>query len=305
MTRKLYALLLAGTAACPIAASAQTFTGSVTLGYGLGEVSINPPLGSDSFDLNSVTLDGRIAVDLGNGFSVGGRVDRANLDIEAFPVDIAGNLMNVHAAYAFGGGGWAGLYAEDASISIDMLPIDIGSTQYGIEGGYKGAGYAVSGFYGADDDVSHMGFAASWTGTPKLTVGGSFTRTNIDMFGTDIDIDYFGVAGTYDINEKLNVFAGIGQSSIGDLDGDMTTYGVGLGYDMSGFSKIPMVASIELARSQISAFGADDIIDLDTVRIGLTIPFGAGASKAPLNSVADSILNPSHSAISQTILMAF
>ena len=305
MTTRLCALLLAGAFVSPIAASAQTFTGGFTLGYGTGEVSINPPLPSGSFDLNSLTIDGRIGIDLGNGWSVGGRVDRANIEQDLVPIDIAGNLMSVNAAYSFGGGAWVGLYAEDASISIDVISIDIGSTQYGIEGGYKGAGYAVSGFYGADDDISHMGFAASWTGTPKLTVGGSFTRTNIDAFGADIDVDYFGIAGTYDINDKLNVFAGIGQSSIDDFDGDMTTYGVGLGYDMSGFSKIPMVASIELARSEISAFGASDIIDLDTVRIGLTIPFGSAASKAPLNSVADSILNPSHSAISQTILMAF
>jgi hypothetical protein len=305
MTGRLCALLLAGAFVCPIGAIAQTFTGGVTLGYGMGDVSINPPLPSGSFDLNSFTLDGRIAIDLGNGFSVGGRVDRANIDQDLFPVDIAGNLMTLNAAYAFGGGGWVGLYAEDASISIDLLPIDIGSTQYGIEGGYKGAGYAVSAFYGADDDISHFGLAARWTGTPKLTVGGSFTRTNVALFGSDFDVDYFGLAGTYDINDKLNVFAGIGQTSISNADADLTTYGIGVGYDMSGFAKIPMVASIELARSEIGFSGFSNLVDLDTVRIGLTIPFGAGASKAPLNSVADSILNPSHSAISQTILMAF
>ncbi|MCC6519054.1 MAG: hypothetical protein IT543_09420, partial [Tabrizicola sp.] len=45
--------------------------------------------------------------------------------------------------------------------------------------------------------------------------------------------------------------------------------------------------------------------DLDAVRLGLTVPFGAKGPALPMNSVADSILNPRHGAFNAALTSAF
>ena len=302
--RTVGALLISVVIGTPFAASAEGMTGGVTFGYGMSEMDIIPF--STSTDLDNWSIGGRVAFDMGNGWSLNAAAGHVNVDIDALDTTVTGDRMSFGVAYAFGNGAWAGVYGENGSIGIpDSLPIDFSSTSYGIEGGYKAAGYEFSAFYGADGDITNYGLAGKYTGVEGLELGASVQRTNVEFFGSDTDLDFVGVAAAYTINAQFNVFGGWARTSIDDADADLTTYGIGVGYDMSSFSKVPMIASIEVARTDITFFSTD-VAEQDTVRIGLTLPLGgAAASKVPLNSVADPILNPSHGALSQTIMTMF
>lgn len=296
MSKSLKFILLAGVASLPLPALAQEFGGAITFGYGIGEIS------DLNTDIDSATIDGDISVDLGNGFSLGARGSYANIDIDMLPIDISGNLLGLNAAYSFGGGAWMGAYTEHSDISIDMLPVNFGLTHYGIEGGYKAANYGVSGFAGKGSDLTSYGIAASYNPMAGTVLGANAMRSELSFSGIDADISTYGVAAAHSFTGNFGVFAGVGRSTISGVDADLTTYGIGGSYTFTQLQS-PIVASLELARTDLNMGGSGT--DFDTVRLGLTFPFGNKASVVPNNSVAGAILNPSHSAISQTVLMAF
>ena len=77
--------------------------------------------------------------------------------------------------------------------------------------------------------------------------------------------------------------------------------GIGLGYDLSGWTNMPMVASLELSRSRLSESGVGSI-DVDSVRFGLTLPLGGSSTVAPQNSTAAAAMEPRRNALSTTLL---
>ncbi|PCD76916.1 porin [Pseudothioclava arenosa] len=310
MKRSLTLLAALSLSAAPFAAAyAQDITGGATLGYGFSDIS------DLDLDVDTLTFDGRIKVDVGNGISFGARLDAARIDIDGAPDTIGASVIGADVAYAFGNGFSFGVYAEQGKITTDMLPLDITLTSYGVSGGYAFAKGDVSAFVGVSDtspdlpgnvDIHDFGIAGKYAPMQNLVLAGAFTRTTVSIPGDDMDLDFLGVAAAYDMTPNWTVFAGYANSSIdfGGLDADLDSYGIGVSYDTSALIKVNSFASLELARTDLSVDGMGDG-DMDTVRIGLTFPIGGMGTKVPMNSVADAIMNPAHSAVSQTVLAAF
>jgi len=65
---------------------------------------------------------------------------------------------------------------------------------------------------------------------------------------------------------------------------------------MTGFSA---TVSLEAARTDLAPS------DIDTLRLGLTLPLGKKGPMLPMNSVADSVLNARHGALNAALTSAF
>ena len=282
--------------AFPLPALAQDFSGAVTLGYGLGELS--------DFDqkINSLTFSGAVNVQLDSNWSLGLRANYAAIDIKNLPVDVSANLLGANVAYAFGNGAWVGVYTENSEVSVDLLPINFGVTDFGVEGGYNKDGVEVSAFLGKSTDITSIGIGGKYALSEQAVVGASAIRSSLDFAGLELDVTAVGLAAAWTSSQGWGVFGGATRSSISDIDADLTTIGLGASYTFSAGNN-PVAVSLEMARSDIEVMGFGT--DFDTVRLGVTIPFGNKGTVAPKNSVADAILNPTHSAVSQTILAAF
>ena len=105
------------------------------------------------------------------------------------------------------------------------------------------------------------------------------------------------------VTETLSIFGGLSKSTLDIVDTDLTSFGLGVNYDLAAATGVNASLSVELARSNLSIGGADGSVD--TVRFGFSIPLGKGDFSVPLNSVADAVINPRHSVISSTVLAAF
>lgn len=296
----------------PIAAFAQDISGGATLGYGFSDIS------DIEQDLDSLTFDGRVTVAVGNGVSFGADLSAARVDIDDVPDTINGSVIGAHAAYGFANGVSVGVYAEEAKISSDILSsggigIDPSITSYGMMASYKFANGEVGGFFGRSEtnpsidliDVRDFGLSGTYAPMENLTLAGAFIRTTVENPIEDVDADFIGLAAAYDLNDTWTLFGGYANTSaeFAGIDGDIDTFGIGASYDLTSMMTVKSYVSLELARTDLSINGSG--ADLDTVRLGLSFPFGAEGSNVPMNSVADAIMNPRHSTVSQTILTAF
>lgn len=284
-----------------------TVSGAATLGLGFHDVSDVPQ------DLRTTSLDGRLGVDFGNGLALGVEAGVIGIDIDDVPFDLNADFIGLRGSYAFGNGMSLGLYHERLTLGADVLPIDITLKSTGVSAGYATGDLTLGAFVGqsetspslgSDIDFRDAGLNAKYAMMPNLTLGAAFQRTTIDTPGTDVDLDFLGLAAAYSVNDKLSVFGGLSRTSLDIVDLDATTMGLGLGYSLADMIGFNATASMELARTDLSAGGLG-AGDLDTVRFGLTVPLGAGSTEAPLNSVADSVFNPRHSAINAGLTSAF
>lgn len=299
------------------AAVAQDFSGAVTLGYSHTKQS------ELDATLNGLTLDGRLAFNMGNGVTFGVRYDAFNLNTANQPIDINGNFVGLNVNYDVSDAFSAKVFLEDAAIGAKLGPAsltDIASIKsFGIEGHYKTGGMDFGAFYAqnklggaagliaamGDLDVSSFGLSAKYDAADNFVVGGSFMRTHIDVGavpGADADIDYIGIAAAYGINDQFSVFGGLSQTKQSEAELKVNTIALGGSYDLTDRAGFPLIASLELARTTLKQPTMPISPDVDSIRLGLTMPLGKGSVKAPLNSTADSILNPSHDVISQTFL---
>lgn len=301
--------MLLVTLSAPGLALAQevSFSGAATIGYGSHDLS------DTETDLSTRTLDGRVGMDFGNGFSFGVDVGLLDANIDDVPLDLDARSAGLNGAYRFANGLSVGLYHERLTASIDMIEDNITLKSTGLSFGYEAEALTLGAFIGdsstspeisSDIDVRDYGLTATYGGIEQLSLGVALLRTTIKTPDGDADIDLIGLAANYAINDQFSVFAGISQVSQDDLDFDTTTFGLGVSYDLPEYGGFASTVSLELAQSDLSLFGSD-VGDLDTVRLGLTIPLGGTASKAPLNSVADSIFNPRRSAVSAGLTGAF
>ena len=292
--------------AMPLSAIAQEFQGAVTLGYGMSDVS------DISEDIDTLTFDSRLGYDFGNGIRVGADFDSVRGKMDGISQDVTGSVLGVYGAYAFANGATLGVYAEEANLDIDGVTIDLSATSFGLMGGYETATSQFGGFVGktttdpdlpAGVDIRDFGLSFRHAASDQFTIGGSFVRSEISGPGGDVDLDFIGVAGAYEINPSWTVFGAISKASLDLVDADLTTFGLGVTYDLSSVFHFGSSVSLELARSDASLGGLDG--DLDTVRLGFNIPLGAREFNVPMNSVADSVMNPRHSAVSSFVLSAF
>ena len=291
--KHLLALILS--TALPSIASAQdvTYSGGVTIGWGDQDMS------------RASDINGRLDFDLGNGLSFGADVGYVKLGFDNTPVGIKADFIGVRGAYKLQNGLSFGTFAEKLTTGMSLVPVDLSLTTYGLTVGYESEGLEIGTFIGqtgASPDIlfgtnaKNYGLTVKYTAVPKLDVGATFVRAKID----NASIDFAGVAAAYDFNDTFTLFGGISNGSVDMLDLNVTTFGLGVGYKLPEFAGVNSTVSIELARTKLRNAG-----DLDTIRLGLSIPLGTKASKVPHNSVADAILNPRHGAFNAILTSAF
>lgn len=292
--------------AMPISAVAQEWQGAVSLGYGMSDVS------DISEDIDTLTFDGRVGYDFGNGIRIGADFSTVRGEMDNVPEGITGSVLGVYGAYGFSNGATVGIYAEEADLDIEGFPVDLSATSFGLMAGFETATSRVGGFVGktttdpdlpAGVDIRDFGLSFRHDVSEQFTLGGSFVRSEISESSVGVDIDFLGIAGAYEINPSWTIFGAISKSTLDVLDADVTTFGLGVTYDLSSTFHFGSSVSLELARSNASLYGDDG--DLDTIRLGFNIPFGSRDFNVPMNSVADAVMNPRHSAVSSLILSTF
>lgn len=293
------ALLALVLTVAPIALQAETVTGGLTLSYTKQDTG-GP-------DMKTTGVDGRMKVDFENGFTFGITAGKSKTSQSGSPVELDGEFFSLEGGYRFSNGIKVGAFADRLTIGVNLLPIDLSLKTNGLSLGYEGNGYEVEAFVGDTTlsplvlpfDVRNVGLTASYTGTPGLEVGGAFLRAELSDGSASENIDFKGVAATYVFKDSFMVFGGIAKSDFFDTLA-LDTTGIGVGYDLGPATGFSSTLSLELARTDSG--GSSDI---DTVRIGLTVPFGKKGPMLPMNSVADSILNPRHGAFNAAITAAF
>ncbi|MCQ0091522.1 porin [Roseovarius sp. M141] len=286
--------------AVPGAGLAQDFEGSATIGYDYSSVSNGRP------DVNSYAMDGAGTLGFQNGFSLDldGSFHHANPDRGSnMGVFDAGGVLN----YRFVTGPVVGAYLEYASLdSNGLLGADINATSYGLTGGYEGQLLQAKLFYGGTDASAVVGATSDWTDygltvaytpTQNTTVAGYWMRSDIDAPFGNTDATSFGVGADYNFGNGFSGFGGISRLNFDALNIDATSYGLGVGYDLNQVARVPAQISLELARTTIDPVGRNT--DVDSIRLGVTIPLGArNTAGAPLNSAANNAMSPRHNAVS-------
>lgn len=290
----------------PMSAFAQEYSGAITLGYAKSDVS------DISENIYTNSLDGRASVHFDNGVTLGANANAVRGHMQGTSGHITGTVFGVQGGYQLPSSLRFGVYAEKAKLDVTGLGTDPSATSAGITAGYDYAGVKMDGFIGRTTtnpdlpsgiDVNDYGIMVRYTAMPKLTLGGNLMRTRVSGGGDHINLDMIGVAGAYEFNDQWTAFGGVTRTKVSDLDAKATTFGLGVSYDLSSLVNFKSSASLEYARTKADLGGGDG--SLNSVRLGFTIPFGQATSKMPLNSVADSILNPTHSVASSTVLNAF
>jgi hypothetical protein len=203
-----------------------------------------------------------------------------------------------------------GGYVERAQIAGSGSPVS--ATSYGLTAGFASNGMDFSGYVGKTDtnvlpaslQMTTVGVGATYQVSPALRLGGNIARTSIAESSGSIAMTSVGIAGTYQINDEFAAFGGIVNNSFSFGGMSVTTLGVGASYDMTKVANFPVVVSLEVARTQLGITGGSGRY-LDSIRLGLTIPFGNKGNNTPLNSVADSVFTPTHGMVSSLINTSF
>lgn len=285
--------------AVPGAGLAQAVDGAITLGYGYSSVSNDRP------DVSSYSADGQGTVGFQNGFSLdlSGSLQHDNPKRGSNAgVLAAGSVLN----YRFLSGPVVGAYLEYASMdSNGLLGRNINATSYGVTGGYENdlfhaklffGGTNATAIVGATSDWTDYGVIASYTPMQSATLAGYWMRSDIDARRYDTKATSFGIAGDYAFYSGFSAFGGINRLNFDALDVNATSFGVGVGYDLSQATRLPAQLSLELARTVVDPVGRNT--NVDTVRVGVTIPLGLRDGSAPLNSVANNVISPRHNPVS-------
>ena len=296
------ALLALALVMVPGLASAEiTVSGGVTLTYG----KLDGGFGTS--DVKEKGVDGRMKLDFGNGILFGLQVGKIDMPISDTPISLEGEFVALDAAYRFTNGMRVGAYADRLTMGIDLLPIDVTLKTSGVSVGYEGQGFDAEAFIGNTSvspavplDIKNRGVAVSYTGQPGLEAGATWLRAELSSGGASENIDFKGVAASYTIGESMIVFGGLSKADFFLGGSDLDSMGLGLGYDLGAAAGFSATVSLEVAKTDLG-----DTSDIDTLRLGLTVPFGAKGPSLPMNSVADSILNPRHGAFNAALTSAF
>jgi hypothetical protein len=292
-------------AAMPFALSAQDITGAATLGF----ASVNGSA-ADVDDAAIRSLDGQLNLKYDNGLMLGAKAASARADIDGLEEDTSVNVFGLTAGAGFANFWNGGAYYEFGDISEDGFGNE-SIDSYGLFLGYASDlmafelfggstdGYALS---GADVDWTDLGARASFNIGTLGVVGGHIQRSRLSEGGDTVDLTSFGLGGQYTVAPGLNAFAGFTSAEIDELAGELTTFGIGIGYDLSAATNFPAILSLELARTRLS----DDVdsIDEDSIRFGLTLPLG-GAKTLPLNSAASNAMSPNRTALTTALVGSF
>jgi hypothetical protein len=284
------------------ASLAQDLSGAATLGYANSSVS------NGGGDVNSYTLDAIGDFDFQNGWNLGLDGSFAHVDPEGSG---SGNVtdLGTKLQYHTYSGAIFGGYVDYLDFDGNGLLTGSGNaTSYGFTGGYGNQmirGEANIGWtdasgagLGATSDWMDYGINVAYTPTENTKIAGHWQLSDLDTRISGTNLTSIGIGASHYFGAGLTGFGGISRVDFDAANIEATSYGIGVGYDLRQVSTLPAQLSLELARTNVDA-GAGFDADLDSVRLGVTIPFGArGGSNAPLNSLAESIMTPRHNAIS-------
>ena len=285
-------LLLAGTVASVAGAAAaqSAFDSTVTLGYSNSS--------SDVGDYSSVSLGIANEIRL-NNVTIDADIDFARLDPDDTSAELDLRRFALAPRYRFDNGLVLGAYFQRVTAELDdagfLTGLDGDADSYGLILGYETENLTVEASIGETEtdpdapntDITDFGVTADYDASDRLSVAGLLARTTVDAPGGDVDADAIGIAASYDVTEAFQVFGGYGNLDVSDSDADGDSIAIGVGYDLGGMGELPPVTvSLELARTTLDAGGQSE--DIDTVRLGLSIPIGEGVSDVPLNSAASS-----------------
>ena len=284
-------LMAAGLMALPSVAAAQTATGALTLNLAQHE--------EEGMTFAAIGFDGIVNAKMNDVVNLNARGNVVNLD-----GDVTLSHLSFGLSRRVSDSGWAGVFIDrsDASIDFGIGTLSGGFTSLGIEGGVKSGALDLGVFIGTDGDMTSYGLAAKFTQSSTYQLGASLMRSQIDDFDESVGLNFAGIAGVTALNKDLLLFTGLGHSSLSALDLKGTTFGMGLSYNLGGEGGYSAL-SLEVSHSNASFFDVDG--SGTTIRLGLTIPFGGTRGFVPQNSVAGAILNPTHNALSQTILTQY
>lgn len=284
----------------PATVSAQDFSGAATLGFGRSSVS------GGGGDANIPTLDATGLVDFNNGVFLGlvGKLS----DVNASDASADVRMMDLGAAgtYQFNSGATLGGYIDylDTDATSLGLSVDGSATSYGFTGGFVRDDLGVEFHLGMTDTSPSLGAGVDWVdygvnlryvAGANTRVGGHIQRSDISGPGGSLDITSYGIGADHQFGVGWSAFGGLTRASVtGGVD--LTTLGIGVGYDLSQNTSLPAQLSLELARSDLDVSGASG--DVDSIRLGFSMPLGKRRSVAPLNSVARASMAPRHNALS-------
>jgi len=286
----------------PCAGFADQFSGSVSLGFG--------SLGLDGETAQTINLEANVALLTDSGLSLGARFDNVSGDLTDGFGDIGTTMTGVSAGYRLASNVGAGVYLERAELNLDGFEDLAILTSYGVTLDVQLGGLNMDAFYGRSTTspevdgvtIEDGGFSANYQ-VNGLTLAGNVVKTRVSVDADSADLTATGVAAVYAVTDQLTAFGGISRTTPDGFDIDATSMGLGVSYDTSAVTRFGSVVSVEFARTTLSVDSLGD--DLDTLRLGLTIPFGAKTAKVPTNSVAGAVLTPTHSAVTSLLMTSF
>lgn len=285
---------IAAAFAIPAIAAAEMSSGAVTLGYQSSK--------GGGVKGHVLSFDGVVGANLGNNVSLNARANALRGKIDGVPGHATGHVLGLGLAYSFGNGGWAGAYVENGGLSASGVAGSADYTQYGVEGGFKFSGMDMAAFVGTSSDMDSIGITAKYAPGSQFQIGGGLMHTRVDTGVGKQGTNNVGLAGAMSVTDAISVFGGVSSTAISGTGVDMTSFGLGAGYDL-GASLGNSVVSLELGRTNVGVPGGSG--HMNTVRLGLTVPLGRAKAAVPQNSVAGAVLNPTKNTVSQTILSGF
>lgn len=300
MKHRLPLMMGALAAFSPMMVSAQEMSGAVTLGIAQTSLPDGLP------DLSTISLDGKLDVDYAGRLFFGANISTAKVDIDGISEDLSATTIGLTAGFPLGSMWNGGAYFEHAALDIDGFGTE-SINSYGLFVGYTSDLMAFEVFGGETDgdalsgtgvDWYDIGARASFAIGDRGEVGGHWINSRLSSGGFDVDLTSVGVGGSFEVAQGFSVFAGLNRSEIDVFVGDVTTFGLGVGYDMASVVNFPATVSLELVRSRLDD-GVDNY-DADSIRFGVTIPFG-GAKSTPMNSIASSASSPNRTALTTAI----
>ena len=271
--KKIAAIAAASLVALPLAASAEISGG---VGLSFGRISFE----GSSDTLNNTRLDFDLNYDSGSAFGFG--LNGSTSRISEGPDDLTINSLSGEAFYGFGNGHRAGAYFGTLSVS-DLLSENLKS--YGLFFGTSGEGHTIDLAFGQleanGDTANEVALRGTYDLSQGTSLSGEFSRAWDDGF----NVNTFGIGAAHDLSEQASVFGGLNILSFDDGADRLTTFSIGLAYDLATISSFGATGWIELSRSNFS----DSSDGINRVAFGISMPLGDAGAGAPVGSRSGSI----------------
>lgn len=308
MMKKITMLTMAGMLAIPATAQAKdflTFSGTATLGYGIGDVS---GLGAASGDLDAWSLDVETDIGIGDAWNVGVDLGYADGNADFTPlgpnIGADGFEFSIEPSYHLPNGAYVGVYYGYADVNVSGIVLPFVGTgfdadAYGIFGGYEGQRLWVEGFAGRSDVSGAFpfstagddyGVAASYQFGSRTEVFASLLNTNVTLGGATTNLTAISAGAEYDFTNSLSAYGALSNLRV-DVAGfapDVSAFGgvIGVAYDFNNTS-LPITLNAEYSHTEtdqnglIGPPGIDPSVDRFSV--GVTIALNGGSGRI-LNS---------------------